>query len=74
MPFVGSLLNVGVMFLALAIAIPLSLLVIALAWLFYRPLLGIGLLLLAAAVIAGVVFFVRSRQNKAGPATAGQTP
>jgi uncharacterized membrane protein YqjE len=40
--------------MSLAIAVPLSILVIAFAWLAYRPILGAGLILLALAVGYGL--------------------
>jgi hypothetical protein len=38
------------------LTVPLSLMVIAFAWVFYRPLIGIPLLLVA---VAGIVFLIR---------------
>jgi hypothetical protein len=53
-PFFGSLVSMGVGVVAFVIAAPLSLLTIAVAWIFYRPLLGIGLLLAALAIFIGI--------------------
>ncbi len=49
-PFIGSLLGAGIGLIALVFALPLSLFTIALAWVFYRPILG-GILLVSAAVL-----------------------
>lgn len=47
-PFVGDILGLGAGLLAIAISLPLALITIAIAWLVYRPLVGAGLLLVAA--------------------------
>jgi hypothetical protein len=47
MPLLGQFVGGVSMLISLLIAIPLSLLTIALAWLYYRPLVGIGLLIIA---------------------------
>ena len=59
LPILGSIARGGTFLVALAVSIPLSLLVIALAWLFYRPLLAIALIALGIAVVAGIVVLVR---------------
>ncbi|MGP0068929.1 MAG: TMEM43 family protein [Isosphaeraceae bacterium] len=50
-PFLGNLLGMGVAITAGVIAAVFSLLTIALAWMVYRPLVGIGLLLAALAIV-----------------------
>lgn len=50
-PFIGSLVGAGMGFLALILSLPLSLLTIALAWVAFRPLVGIPLLILSAVVL-----------------------
>ncbi|MDP4897688.1 MAG: TMEM43 family protein [Akkermansiaceae bacterium] len=55
-PLIGSIVEVGTGFVALLLTVPLSLMVIAFAWVFYRPLIGIPLLLVA---VAGIVFLIR---------------
>jgi len=60
-PFIGSLVGMGTGLLAFSLAVPLSLLTIAVAWIAYRPVLGV--LLLAAA--GGVVFLaVKMKKSK----------
>ena len=44
LPIVGSILRVGTGFVALLCSFVLSLITIAMAWIVYRPLLGIALL------------------------------
>jgi len=57
-PFIGSIVNVGAGLVAFAVAVPCALATIGVAWIFYRPLVGIALLVAAAAV----VFFVWKRR------------
>lgn len=64
-PFVGDLLGFGVAIFAAVIAFGLSLVTIALGWVFYRPVLGIGLLVVAALVVGGVIFLARKRRRTA---------
>ncbi|MBV8062968.1 MAG: TMEM43 family protein [Nevskia sp.] len=67
LPFVGGLIEAGAFFFALAVSAPLTLLVIAIAWVAHRPLLG-GALIAAAAL----VFYLghRNRPRKQGAAAA----
>ena len=53
-PFVSNILNFGVNVICGVFAFVWSLLIIAIAWLFYRPLIGIPLLLI---IIGTIVFF-----------------
>ncbi len=65
-PFLGNLVGLGTGLLALAVALPLSLITIAVAWLAYRPLFAIPLLLLAAVSVYFAIKKIRARR----PATA----
>ena len=65
LPFLGSLMRMGTGLLAFLIALPCSLVTIAIAWIFYRPLLGIFLLLVAVGSI--VMLFMK---RKAAPTAA----
>ena len=49
LPFLGGLVRAGTGIVAFLIALPCALLTIGIAWLVYRPVLGIGLLAIAAA-------------------------
>ncbi|MEA2562002.1 MAG: hypothetical protein QOH06_3506 [Acidobacteriota bacterium] len=60
-PFIGSLLGVGVGLFALVIGAALSSITIAIAWFFVRPLLGIALLVLA---VGGMVWLLRANRKK----------
>jgi hypothetical protein len=62
-PFFGDIVGAGTGLLAFAIALPLTLVTIALAWLAYRPLIGIPLLLAAAgSVVFGIMKLAKSRK------------
>lgn len=50
-PFLASILNWGVNLVCNIIGVAWSLIIIAIAWLFYRPLLAIGLLVLVGALV-----------------------
>lgn len=59
-PIIGRLVGGGVSFAAFLLAAPIALVTIAVGWLFYRPLLGIALLLLAGGFV--VWLWRRSRK------------
>jgi hypothetical protein len=67
LPFLGGLIEAGAFFFSLALAMPLTLVVIALAWVAHRPLLG-GALLAAAAVLLFLGW--RHRPRRQGAAAA----
>lgn len=54
LPFLGDLLSVGVALFAGLVAAALSLVTIAVAWIFYRPVLGVVLLVVAVGLIVGL--------------------
>lgn len=56
-PFIGNLVGAGIGFIAFIVAAMLSLIVITIAWIFYRPLIGISLL-------AGVALLFWIAKNK----------
>ncbi|MBV9656765.1 MAG: TMEM43 family protein [Verrucomicrobia bacterium] len=61
-PFVGTLVEAGAGLLSFAVSSVISLLVIALAWVAYRPLLGVTLLLVAAGL--GFLVYRRAHAQK----------
>ncbi len=69
-PFLGSIVGAGFALAAFGIAFALSLITIAVAWVFYRPLLGIPLLIVGVAAI--VLVIVKGAKAKAArrPTTA----
>ncbi len=69
-PFFGSLLGAGIGVFSFLLSAGLSLLTISIAWIFYRPVLGVLLLLVSGAAIAGLVMLSRKRKGTALPAVA----
>lgn len=63
-PFFGNIAEAGTGLLAFLIALPLTLLTIAIAWVAFRPLIGIPLLI---AAIASIVFAIRTLRKKKAP-------
>ncbi len=63
-PIVGGVIDFGTTVLAGILAAPLSLFTIAIGWIFYRPLVGI-LLLVAGLSIVGLGAFLAMKANKA---------
>lgn len=66
-PAIGTLIGMGFGVVAFLIALPLTLITIALAWIFYRPLLA-GILL-AVAVASFVVLWKRRKKKRTVPET-----
>ncbi len=63
-PLFGSIVSGGTSLIALLVALFLSLITIAIAWIFYRPLIG-GILILVAI---GALVMARSKSKKEAPA------
>ena len=68
LPFLGSIVGFGAKILAWIIAIPWWLIVVAIAWVWYRPVLGILLLLAAGGLIYLAV--LNGKKKKAAEAAA----
>jgi hypothetical protein len=71
-PFLGNLLGFGLNLVSGLISFILTFLVIAIAWIFYRPILGIALL----AIAGGALFFLWKKKQEADAKAAadGATP
>jgi hypothetical protein len=67
-PIVGGLVRGAVAGFAFVLSVPLTLVVIALAWIFYRPVLGGGLLVVAV-LLAGGLWVWHHRRTAARVAT-----
>jgi len=67
LPFLGSLVGMGTGLMSLLVALPLTLVTIALAWLFFRPLIGLPLLVLA---VVSIVLGVRALRRKSAAKAA----
>ncbi len=53
-PMIGSLIGIGRSIVSFLVAAPLTFITIAIAWIFYRPLIGIALLVLAVGCFVGL--------------------
>jgi hypothetical protein len=62
LPFLGSMLGMGISLFSGIISFALSIVTIGIAWVFYRPVLGIALLLVAIA--AFTFFYLRASKKK----------
>ncbi len=60
-PFIGSIVGAGTGLIAFVVSAVLSLITIAVAWVVYRPLIGVGLLVVAG----GLVFVLKGKLKKA---------
>ncbi len=65
-PMLGNVASMGIFLVSLLLGASIGLLVIAVAWLFYRPLLGVGLIVAAVALLVGL----RKLRAKASPQPA----
>jgi hypothetical protein len=63
LPFLGSLSRMGTTLIALVVSLPVAIVTIAIAWLSYRPLIGISLIV--AAVAVGVFLIIIARKRSA---------
>lgn len=71
LPFLANILNWGVNLICNTLGIVWSLIVIALAWIWYRPLLGIALLVIAGALVYFLVIKGKGK-TPAAPAAPAQ--
>lgn len=65
LPILGDLMRMGVGLFAIVIAGALSLATIAVAWLAYRPVLAVTLIVVGIALVGGLWRFARGRKAKA---------
>ncbi len=65
LPLVGSVLRFGVALFAFLVSTLVSSVVVAVAWLVYRPVIGVALLLVAGAAVFGLVRLARSGSRPA---------
>jgi len=63
-PFLGNVAGMGISLVSFLVALVLSLLTFAVAWIVYRPLLGIALVVVA---VAGVFALIRLKRKKGMP-------
>jgi hypothetical protein len=70
LPILGDIVGIGASLVAGLVAFVCAVVTIAIAWIVYRPVLGVALLALAAA---GVVMLIKKRRGKAVVAAAPKT-
>lgn len=63
-PFIGNIVGVGTGIVALLLSVPLSLLVISVAWIFYRPMIGVPLAIVAVLGFAFLIRKLMSQKNR----------
>lgn len=71
LPFLGNLVGFGTTLVAFAAAAAVSFLTIAIAWLFYRPLLAVALVALAIGITAAIIYFIRRSSDNASRPSQG---
>jgi hypothetical protein len=64
-PFIGNLLGAGAAIFALLVALPLSLATISIGWIFYRPIIGVPVLIAAIALLVGGIWLLSRRSPAA---------
>ena len=70
LPFLGSMVEGGVMLVSALLASCLSAITIAVAWFFYRPVVGIALI----AIAVGAALLLRKRTQRPPPPPVGMPP
>ena len=63
-PVIGHIVEFGTGLLSFVLALALSLITVAIAWIFYRPMLGIALLVAGAAVLLSLKFLRRGGNTR----------
>jgi hypothetical protein len=69
-PLLGSIVSGAAFLAALVIAVPTTLVVVALSWIVFRPVVGIGLLVAAIALLAGLRW-LHAKAHPAAPKPLG---
>lgn len=63
-PLLGSIVEVGTSFIAAALAVPLTLTVMGVAWLSHRPIIGGGTLAIAVITLLTFIYMKKKRASK----------
>lgn len=61
-PILGDIMGAGIMIVAIGMALPLTLITIAIAWVSYRPMIGIPLLVLGVGGLIALIMLGRKRK------------
>ena len=64
-PLLGEIIRFGTGFIAIGVALVLSLVTIALGWIAYRPVIGVAVLVLAGGALVGFLRAARNRRRAA---------
>ena len=62
-PFFGYLLNTGVSFVASIVALAITLVIIAVAWFIFRPILSIILILISIGSVISIKYLLKKKQE-----------
>lgn len=73
-PMLGNVASMGIFLVSLLLGASIGLLVIAVAWLFYRPLLGVGLIVASVALLFGLRKLRAKASTEPAMAGAGAMP
>jgi hypothetical protein len=71
LPMLGSFVEGALFVVAVIIALPLTLMTIAISWVLVRPLIALPLLAVGVLILGGAVWFIFSRRRKPAVAAAG---
>jgi hypothetical protein len=74
LPFLGRLVGTGTTFVAFLLGGIVWCLTVSIAWIFYRPILGISILVVTGVLLVLVVKRLRGRGPSAPPLPAGPPP
>lgn len=69
-PFIGSIVNFGTSIIALILTLLIGPTVIAIAWIAYRPIIAIAVLVIGVALAAGILY-LRKGKTASAPVTTG---
>jgi Flp pilus assembly protein TadB len=69
-PFLGSVVGAGTGLVALLATAVVAPIVIAIAWLWYRPLVSVGVLVVGGAAVYGIRMLAARRHARTAPAPA----
>lgn len=73
-PMIGSIVGFGIFVVALFVSGGLTVMIIGVAWVYYRPLIGCLILLLGALIFGGLIYLIRASSSKNKPIMATVGP
>jgi hypothetical protein len=69
-PFIGNIVGFGTGFIAIGVALVLSLVTIAIGWIVYRPIIGVAILAVAGLILFLFVKLARDRRSARMPGSS----